>query len=51
MTKLNLAEDSTQWVLNVHISLEWWTWVYNDGVNIENGIGNSLKKTMYKQRK
>ena len=52
MTWLDLVEDSTQWVWNIHMSLEWLTWVYNDENNIENfsikQCENSVKKTMYK---
>ena len=29
MTQLDLVEDFAQWVWNVHMSLEWRTWVYN----------------------
>ena len=36
MTRLNSVEYSIQWVWNVHMGLEWWTWVYKD----EESIGN-----------
>ena len=36
MNRLYLFDDSTQWVWNVHISLEWWTLVYNNEESIDN---------------
>ena len=35
MNLLDLVEDLNQWVWNVHISLEWWTWIYKYEKNIE----------------
>ena len=37
---MDLVEDSTQWVFNVYISLEWLTWVHNN----ENNMGNCYIK-------
>ena len=34
MTQMYLLDDSTQYFLNVHMSLKWWTWVQNDEENI-----------------
>ena len=48
MTQLGWVEESTQWVWNIHISLERWTWVYNNEYNIEKRSGNIVKKTMPK---
>ena len=46
------VEDYTQWVLNIHMSLECGTWVYKDENNIEKvsiiqGKKN-VNKDMYK---
>ena len=35
INQLDWVEDSTQQVLNVHMSLKWWTWVYDHENNIE----------------
>ena len=35
MNQLDWVEDLTQWFWSVHISLEWLTWVYHYGNNIE----------------
>ena len=51
ITQLDWVEDSTQWVWNVHISLEWWTWVKNDEEKLKTILENSVKKTMYKYTK
>ena len=47
MTGLDWVEESTNWFLNVHMSLEWWTLVYNDKDNINNVIEIGVNKSMY----
>ena len=48
MTWLALVEDSTQWNLNVHISLEWWACVYNYEDNIKKRSRKIVNKIMNK---
>ena len=52
MTQVDWVDDSTQWVWNAHMSLEWLTWVYNYEKNIENcsikKCKKSVKRIMYK---
>ena len=51
MTQLDLFENLTQWVWNVHMSLEWKNWFCNDEKNTENCSRKqceySVNKNMY----
>ena len=51
MTWLDWVDYYTQWVWNVHLSSEWWNWVYNDEKNIENCSRKYCEKVSKKKER